>query len=128
MTSVRTPLAYKNKRPFRKYLVPIWWQKPSSGNMYFQNIAVREGPRRFREEKREGDSKPIMCVSVVYLEKLQGYHNEHVVYMRTSFRSKPASQLLVMPSVPVLRNREDGLQKWADQLREAKKLVTRRCF
>ena len=43
-------------------------------------------------------------------------------------RSKPANQLFVMPSVPVLRHREDGLQKFADQLREAKKLVTRRCF
>ena len=55
MTSVRNPLAYKNKRPFRKYLVPVWWQKPRSGNTHFQKIAVREGPRRFREGKREGE-------------------------------------------------------------------------
>ena len=44
--------------------------------------------------------------------------------------SQRARQLLVspvMPSLPVLVSSNYGLQKWADQLREAKKLVTRRC-
>ena len=38
--------------------------------------------------------------------------------------SQRASQLLVLPvmsSVPALVNSKDGLQKWADQLREATK-------
>ena len=56
MTSVKNPLAYKNKRAFRKYVVQIWPQKPRPGNMCCQNIAVREGPRRFREGKREGET------------------------------------------------------------------------
>ena len=51
-------------------------------------------PRRFHEVKREGDFKSIIRVSVTFLEQIQGYHNEHVVCMRT----KPASQPSACPA------------------------------
>ena len=104
--------------------------------MHVETLQSAKVPRRFREVKREGDFKYMICVSVMFLERIQGYHNEHVVCMLhvckpLSLASQRASQLrvlVVMPPVPVLANREDGLQKWAGQLREAKELVTRRCF
>ena len=45
MTSVKNPLAYKNKKAFRKCVVQTWREKPRPGNTCFQNIAVREGNR-----------------------------------------------------------------------------------
>ena len=83
MTVVRNPLAYKNKRPFGKYVEHIFDRNrgletcfsktPQSAKVregsakgnakvktfllwFSQNSAGREGPRRFREEKREAES------------------------------------------------------------------------
>ena len=50
------PPCLQKQETFPKILGTHLSQKPRPGNTHFQNFAIREGPRRFREEKREAES------------------------------------------------------------------------